>query len=51
MIIEQSNKIIGGVQYEITLEDISDLSKQEMAKYFSDLFAKDSDFWEIKRLK
>lgn len=51
MMIDSSNKVIGGAQYEITLVDISDLSKQEMAKYFSDLFDKDSDFWEIKRIK
>ena len=48
---ESEETLKGGVQYEVTLEDISDLSKQEIAKYFNDLFDKDSDFWKIKRIK
>ena len=48
---EGEETLTGGVQYEVSMEDITKYSKQEMAKYFNDLFDKDSDFWEINRLK
>jgi hypothetical protein len=48
---EGEETLTGGVQYEVSMEDITNYSKQEMAKYFNDLFAKDSDFWEINRIK
>lgn len=48
---EGEETLIGGVQYEVSMEDITKYSKQEMAKYFNNLFAKNSDFWEINRLK
>ena len=47
---EGDTTLKGGVNYEVTLEDITDLSKQEMAKYFNDLFDKNSYFWEVNRL-
>ena len=48
---EGEETLTGGVQYEVSMEDITNYSKQEMAQYFKDLFDKDSDFWKIKRLK
>lgn len=48
---EGEETLTGGVQYEVSMEDITKYSKQEMAKYFNNLFAKNSDFWEINRLK
>lgn len=48
---EGEETLTGGVQYEVSMEDITKYSKQEMAKYFNDLFDKDSDFWEINRIK
>ena len=48
---EGEDTLNGGVQYEVTLEDITNYSKQEMAKYFNNLFDKDSYFWKINRLK
>ena len=48
---EGEETLTGGVQYEVSMEDITNYSKQEMAKYFNDLFAKDSDFWKINRIK
>lgn len=48
---EGEETLTGGVQYEVSMEDITNYSKQEMAKYFNDLFDKDSDFWEINRIK
>lgn len=51
MFNEEGEEILtGGVQYEVTLEDITNYSKQEMAQYFKDLFDKDSDFWKMNRL-
>lgn len=48
---EGEETLTAGVQYEVSMENITKYSKQEMAKYFSDLFDKDSDFWKINRLK
>ena len=48
---EGEETLTGGVQYEVSMEDITNYSKQEMAQYFKDLFDKDSDFWKIKRIK
>ena len=48
---EGEETLTGGIQYEVSMEDITKYSKQEMAKYFNNLFAKNSDFWEINRLK
>ena len=48
---EGEETLTGGVQYEVSMEDITKYSKQEMRKYFNNLFAKNSDFWEINRLK
>ena len=48
---EGEETLTGGVQYEVTMENITKYSKQEIAKYFNDLFDKDSDFWKINRLK
>ena len=48
---ESEETLKGGVQYEVSLENITDLSKQEMAKYFNNLFDKESDFWKIKRIR
>lgn len=48
---EGEETLTGGVQYEVSMEDITKYSKQEMEKYFNNLFAKNSDFWEINRLK
>lgn len=48
---EGEETLTGGVQYEVSIEDITKYTKQEIAKYFNDLFDKDSDFWKIKRLK
>lgn len=47
---EGEETLKGGIQYEVTLEDITNYSKQEMAKYFNNLFDKDSNFWKINRL-
>lgn len=47
---EGEDTLNGGVQYEVTLEDITNYSKQEMAQYFKDLFDKDSYFWKINRI-
>lgn len=48
---EGEETLNGGIQYEVSMEDITKYSKQEMSKYFNDLFDKDSDFWKINRLK
>lgn len=48
---EGEETLTGGIQYEVSMEDITKYTKQEIAKYFNDLFDKDSDFWKIKRLK
>lgn len=48
---EGEETLTGGIQYEVSMEDITKYTKQEMAKYFNDLFDKYSDFWKIKRLK
>ena len=48
---EGEETLTGGVQYEVSMEDITNYSKQEIAQYFKDLFDKDSDFWKIKRIK
>ena len=48
---EGEETLTAGVQYEVSIEDITNYSKQEMARYFKDLFDKDSDFWKIKRIK
>lgn len=41
---EGEETLTGGVQYEVSMEDITKYSKQEMAKYFNNLFDKNSDF-------
>lgn len=48
---EGEETLTGGIQYEVSMKDITKYTKQEIAKYFNDLFDKDSDFWKIKRLK
>lgn len=48
---EGEETLTGGIQYEVSMEDITKYTKQEIAKYFNDLFDKDSDFWKINRLK
>lgn len=48
---EGEETLKGGIQYEVSMEDITNYSKQEMAKYFNALFDKDSNFWKINRLK
>lgn len=48
---EGEETLTGGVQYEVSMKDITKYTKQEIAKYFNDLFDKDSDFWKINRLK
>lgn len=48
---EGEETLTGGVQYEVSMKDITKYTKQEMAKYFNDLFDKDSYFWKINRLK
>ena len=48
---EGEETLTGGIQYEVSMEDITKYTKQEMAKYFNDLFDKYSYFWKINRLK
>lgn len=48
---EGEETLTGGFQYEVSMEDITNYSKQELAQYFKDLFDKDSDFWQINKIK
>lgn len=48
---EGEETLTGGIQYEVSMKDITKYTKQEIAKYFNDLFDKDSDFWKINKLK
>lgn len=44
---EEDEPLKGSIEYEVSLKNITKYNKQEMAKYFKELFDRDSNFWKI----